>query len=156
MNAQCKHCTLQPAPAEPAPHQQQSRTRAEPTPCLHRPCSSTRSPAEPTPPPATPTTKRRGRAQPPPPVSRLNPPPYPCSLTTPTPPSPGIFTRGTRTRGTRYRSHFITATDDPLHHLFSPHPEPVSWSLHHTPCAHRLTPPVDCPAARHQHWSPRA
>ena len=29
------------------------------------------------------------------PVSRLNPPPCPCSLTTPTPPSPGISTRGT-------------------------------------------------------------
>lgn len=48
------------------------------------------------------------------------------------------------TRGTHYRSHFITATDDPQQHLFSPHPKPVSWSLHHNPClAARLCSPPD-------------
>ena len=88
MNAQCKHCTLQPAPAEP------------------------------TPPPATPTTKRRGRtredpspriAAKPPTLPVLAHPAKPWHLH-PAAPLPGLrlSTRGTHQMHTPYRGEFIT------------------------------------------------
>ena len=148
MNAQCKHCTLQPAPAEP------------------------------TPPPATPTTKRRGRtktdpspriAAKPPTLPVLahpakpwhlhprNPPaPVPCTTHTrsclhaPPSPSPGArhlrpalialcneytmqsLHSATRTRGTRT----LSSLTPPAFLLRAPplpaEPPAVSWSLHHT------------------------
>lgn len=114
--------------------------------CLHppaAPCPRCPAPAEPTPPPATPTTKRRGRTKTDPsPRIAAKPPTLPVLAHHPHPAKPWHLRISTR--GTHYRSHFITATDDPQHHLFSPHPKPVSWSLHHTPClAARLCSPPD-------------
>ena len=143
MNAQCKHCTLQPAPAEP------------------------------TPPPATPTTKRRGRtredpspriAAKPPTLPVLAHPAKPWHLH-PAAPLPGLrlSTRGTHQMHTPYRGEFITprtrgtrSPAEPAHPRNPRSPtsqqidKPTSWQappVTRPNAPPSLTPPVNRPPA---------